>query len=154
MRIFFALFFVMLSVVTFTSCDSGGSSSFSIVGSTEASGDSMVFRGFASTTPEGTPTSFKVRLYKAYISENEDCSDPVLLEDHGEEGQEFDFFDSPTLFSEAPAPGTYNCLILIADDTMKFKADSVAVDAHVGCENTTDEYTFDIYRAGGEDAGQ
>lgn len=101
----------------------------------------------------GTPTSFKITLYKAWVSQNTDCSSPIVLQDYGASGQQFNMMDSPTLFSGNPPDGTYPCLILKFNDNMKFKANDVAVANHAGCANTTTEYTFDVYRDGESDDG-
>src|SRR6185436_17647901 len=101
----------------------------------------------------GSPTEFKITLYKIYISENADCSDPVLLTNYGSSGEQFDLFTNPTLFSGSPADGTYHCMILEFNDVMKFKADDEAVTAHAGCEDTDTEYSFDVYRDGEPDDG-
>lgn len=148
------LFASIVLSLSFTSCSSSDNGTFTIKGSSTGSGaaSTLRYKDFASTTPTGTPTSLKVTLFKAYISTNQDCSDPILVQDLGESGQEFDFLDSPTLFSGSIPAGTYNCLILVLNDTMRFKADQTAVNAHNGCNSTTDYYTFDVYRAGEDDS--
>lgn len=99
----------------------------------------------------GSPTSFTMTLYQAWISANADCSSPVLIEDHGAAGAVVELSSSPILFSGTPADGSYPCLILVASDNLRFTVDAIAVGAHLGCTDTTTVYTQDVYRAG--DAG-
>ena len=104
-------------------------------------------------TCSGSPTSFKMTLYQAWISTNADCSSPVLVQDHGAAGSEVDLSTSPTLFSGTPPDGNYPCLIIVASDNLKYRVDAVAVAAHPGCADTTTEYTHDVYREGESDDG-
>ena len=129
--------------------DSSSTSSSAFV----VKGSSSQMAKLHALVPSGSPTSFKVKIYSAYISENEDCSSPVLLKNFGTAGVEFDMYSSPTLFGANPPEGTYNCFILNISDNMKFKADATAVADHVGCTSTTVENTFDIYRDGDTDDG-
>jgi len=139
---------VSISLLALVGCDSGGTNTnFSIKGSRSA----VAINSMAII---GSPTSFKVRVYRAYLSTNTNCSDPVLLQDYGSSGQEFNMFTGPTLFTGSPAAGTYNCLIMEISDNLKLTVDQTAVNNHPGCQNTTTEYTHDVYRNGDSDDGQ
>lgn len=104
-------------------------------------------------TCAGSPTSFEMKLYQAWISANTDCSSPVLIEDHGAGGAVVELSSSPILFSGTPADGIYQCLILVASDNLIFTVNSDAVTAHAGCIDTTTINTQDIYRNGESDDG-
>lgn len=149
-------FLAFSAVIGISGC-SGDSESFRVKGSSSATGASensqIILRPYNSEDVAGSPTSFNVRVFKSYLSENADCSNAVLIDDKGDSGQVYDFYTSPTIFSASPTAGTYNCLILVIHDTMTFKADQTAVDAHEGCTDTTTENTFDVYRDGEEDDG-
>jgi hypothetical protein len=107
----------------------------------------------ACPTCTGSPTSFTMTLYQAWISANTDCSSPVLIEDHGAAGTVVNLSTSPTLFSGTPAAGSYPCLIIVASDNLKFTVNPTAVAAHVGCIDTTTINTHDTYRDGEPDDG-
>jgi hypothetical protein len=149
-----SLVLLLLGGFIFTGC-SDDAASFKVIGSSSASSRLQLadFLPVPGRVPSGTPTSFKITLYSAYIATGADCSNPLLIQDYGSAGQEFDMMASPTLFSGTPAAGTYHCLILKFKDNMKFKADATAVANHAGCTDTTTEYTFDIYREAGDDDG-
>lgn len=136
---------IMVAVVSCSSEESNRSGTFTVYGSPTAE-DSSRLDGRFQVTMGGSPTSLRSRMYAAWVSPNQDCSDPVLLEDHGSAGQEFDLFDNPTLFTGSPPDGTYPCLIVHQDDTVYFRVDSEAVATNEGCEDTTTEYWFDSLR--------
>lgn len=145
------LLLITLSVLS-VSCsddDEDSSNGFAIVGST-SSVSSFVPKILVNA---GSPTSFKLTVYKAYLSTSATCSNPVLLQDYGASGSEFNMFEAPTLFSGTPSGGTYNCLILEISDNLKIKVDATAVTTHAGCVDSTTEYTHDIYRQGDPDDG-
>ena len=107
----------------------------------------------ACPTCTGSPTSFTMTLYQAWISANTDCSSPVLIEDHGAAGTVVNLSTSPILFSGTPAAGSYPCLIIVASDNLKFTVNTTAVTAHVGCIDTTTINVHDTYRHGEPDDG-
>lgn len=126
------------------------------------SGGGLTIRGtggrssaLASVSTSGSPTYLLMTVYAAYISTSADCSNPILLEDHGSTGREIDMIggNGPTLFTGNPSSGTYPCIILKIKDTMNFKVDSTAVTDHPECTSTTTEHTFDVYRDGNSDDG-
>ncbi len=146
-------FFILGSfLLALIGCDSGSGGAFIIKGSNESSATGKTFR--AVDTPAGSPTTFNITLYKAWISPNADCSDPILLQDNGAAGLQFDMVGGPTLFTGNPPPDTYECLILELNDNLKFKADAAAVAAHSACVDTTTEFTFDVYRVDSDDTPQ
>lgn len=59
---------------------------------------------------------------------------------------EFNMVDNPTMFSAAPAVGTYNCMIMEMSDIIQFRPDMVAQNAH-GIEHCDESknYYFDIF---------
>jgi len=92
----------------------------------------------------GSPTSLKQTFYTAWISINEDCSDAVLLQDHGDAGKEIDFYNGDLIFSGSPADGTYKCIIIKSSDIQYFIPDAVAIAAWTHCSDTT--YTEDLFK--------
>ena len=138
--------------------DGGGSAgTFTIQGAVGAvtTTSLMEIEPMSATCPTciGSPTSFKMTLYQAWVSANTDCSSPVLVQDHGAAGSQVDLSTSPTLFSGTPAAGSYPCLIIVASDNLKFRVDTVAVTAHAGCTDTATEFIHDTYRDGESDDG-
>lgn len=149
MRRIFLSFFVVGLIFGFVACGSDSNSKIKIKGTGGAS------TALAILATSGSPTYLLITVYAAYASTHEDCSDPVLIQDHGSAGTAIDMFASggPTLFEGNPGPGTYPCLILKISDTMKFKVDSEAVTDHSACVSTDTEHTFDVYRDGNSDDG-
>lgn len=129
----------------------GGGASLEIRGSPTAPVVPAVV-GVGPWTGAGSPTSLGQVFYRAWVSENEDCSSPVLLEDHGDAGKAIDFYDEPVVFEASPAEGTYPCLIVEASDTMTFRPDAVAEAAHGSTVCTAGaEYEFDTFKVGDPD---
>ncbi len=118
-------------------------------------GISTASSGLASLATSGSPTYLQMRVYAAYVSASQDCSSPILVEDHGSVGRLVDMYEAggPTLFSGNPGDGTYPCVILKISDTMKFKVDATAVADHSACSSVDTEHTFDVYRDGNSDDG-
>lgn len=98
---------------------------------------------------QGSPTNFVIKLYAIYISENEDCTNPIKIADFGA-GKKFNLFESPTLFSRELASGTYQCLILKMSDNLSYKVNQDAVAGGEGplgsCIDTNTIHTGDIHR--------
>ncbi len=72
------------------------------------------------------PENLFTKVYKMYVSENADCSDPVLVMDAetvlGEALIPMDMLLGPTLGSGEIADGTYECIVLKMSDQMSFTA--------------------------------
>jgi len=102
--------------------------------------------------PIGSPTSTIFKMYALYISENDDCSAPALVQDYGTEGVDKDIFeDGVTLFRGDPTDGTYRCLIIKMSDNIRFKANQAAVSATGSPCVADQEYTIDVYRTDSND---
>ncbi len=99
-------------------------------------------------THYGSPTYEQVKLYTFWVSENPDCTSLVQLEDYGADGQSFDMFSNPTLFSGNPPDGTYNCIVIKLSDNMNFKP-AQSDGTGICVAGTT--YTYDIARGDGEE---
>jgi len=132
-KVCFALF---AFAFIFASC---GGSSYTVYSSASAT---------ATVTSEGStlgsPTALKQKFYTAWISENEDCSNASLLQDHGDAGKEVDFYSGDVIFSGSPADGKYKCIIIKSSDLQYFVPDAVAQETWTHCTNTT--HTEDIFK--------
>ena len=94
----------------------------------------------------GDPSSLTVGMYALYISQNADCSAPILVEDHGTTVQPKDFVGNPVLFSGSPANGSYKCLMIRMSDVLHFTPATTFGSCTAG-----QTYFGDIYRDGEND---
>ncbi len=107
----------------------------------------------------GTPTNVRIKMFAAYLSLNEDCSSPVLVQDYGA-GVEKSLSSGETLFSGTPPNGTYKCLIIKFSDQFKFNVAQADVawwqTNHSGsaCSSATTDFVFDAYRYDPADANR
>ena len=119
---------LVLSAIVFviTACNSSSdpAGTYTVKSSASATATSIYANVIGDTT--GSPTSLKQKFYAAWISPNEDCSSPVLLQDHGADGKIVEFYSGETIFSGSPADGTYKCLIIKMSDFQTFVPDAVA----------------------------
>ncbi len=144
LSIIFTLFFIL------TACGSGttsSSGSLTILGSDSATDTS---NDLVSATLGGSPSVLEISVYGLWISANEDCSDPVEVENDAT-ATVHDLVSGPTLFSGSPTSGTYPCIIIKMDDVITFSVDSEAVALNPACESTTAEHQHDIYRENSDD---
>jgi hypothetical protein len=74
----------------------------------------------------GAPTSVQVKMHAIYLSPYDNCSAPVLVQDKDVSSDYQEIMDSPTLFSNAVAPGSYRCMIVKMDDVTTFVPDNAA----------------------------
>jgi hypothetical protein len=89
----------------------------------------------------GTPTSVQVEMQAIYLSPNDNCSNPVLVEDKGASAGYQEIMNSPTLFSNTVAPGSYRCMIVKMTDVTTFVPDDVAQTSTGGvCASGTTYY--------------
>jgi hypothetical protein len=157
----FCALLILSASVTLSSCGDSdtsqgttfvlqGSASSAVLAWYQPALDALLARANAAA---GSPTSAKLTVHSVWLSPNGDCTDAVLVADNGAAPVESDLFLEPDLIAGFPAAGTYECLILEMNDTIKFKADAAAVAANAGCDDVATEYTFDIYRDGEEDDG-
>ncbi len=132
-------------------CAGGGSSgpdaSFTMYGSAHATAVSAGAR-LVGAYVGGSPTALKQVFYALWVSESADCSNPILVQDHGEAGKEVDYYADPVLFAASPPDGTYRCLVVRIGDTMRFTPDAAAESSFPGVCVAGDEYTFDVFRDG------
>lgn len=103
-------------------------------------------------TCTGGPERLLVKLYRAYISQNKDCTNPVLVTDNGSTGASVSL-GVDTLIAGNPEDGTYHCLILVMSDNLTFFPDAAAAAAFPSVCTQGTASTFDIYRTDSGDAG-
>jgi hypothetical protein len=98
------------------------------------------------------PTLLEAMAYEVWISENADCSSPILVADSGASPQWQDLVQNPVFFSAPLDPGIYRCLILKISDNLRFIPNQETED-ELGspCTVETNPYTIDIYRSGMND---
>ena len=111
-----------------------------------------VLPGTSSSLEAGTPTAMFIKVKRLWLLPAASCAPAAgkVLADYLVENRsdfaEFDMVSAPTLFSGAPAAGTYNCMILELSDIIKFRPDRVAQDAHTVAKcNVELDYYFDIF---------
>lgn len=100
----------------------------------------------ASSMAAGDPASLTLGTYALWISVNEDCSSPVLVEDHGAAVVNKDFVANPVLFTGTPPAGAYKCVAIRMSDIIRFTPASSFGTCVLGTE-----YAGDIYREGESD---
>ncbi len=138
------------SLVTLAACSTATdglapSANFTVHGSAAAApGTSAAMAAPSATT--GDPSSLTIGMYALYISANEDCSAPVLVDDHGATPQNKDFYSNPVLFSGSPAAGAYQCVAIKMSDVIRMKPATSFGNCVAGTE-----YAGDIYREGETD---
>jgi len=94
----------------------------------------------------GGASSVTIHLYALWISQNPDCSDPLLVQQHPAAGVDKDFMQAPVLFQGSPAAGSYQCVMLKMSDVLRMKPAST-----FGSCVANVEYSGDIYREGESD---
>jgi hypothetical protein len=65
-------------------------------------------------------SSAVLRVYRAYLSENADCSSPIVLVDNGDTPQPFDMMTNPKLGEGSIPAKNYRCLIIEMSDHITF----------------------------------
>jgi len=148
--------FVAASLVGVAACAGDGvngpGATFTVHGSAGAppvSGNRLVRNallvGASSNIPPeflvGDPAKVGIGMYALYLSENEDCSAPVLVDDNGVTPVDKDFVTHPVLFSGTPAAGTYKCVIFRMSDVVHFQSATASPNCHLDTD-----YAIDIYR--------
>jgi hypothetical protein len=121
-------------------------------------GDALVVKGsnvlptMATALEAGTPTEMYVKVKRLWLLPEASCkpeSGKTLsdyLVTNRETFEEFDLVQNPKLFTGSPIAATYNCMILEMSDTIKFKPDQVAQDAHgIECCDVSKDYYFDVF---------
>ena len=152
---FYSVLAIFVIILAISACSSTPSPTFTVKVSSSATETTSKLFNIVMPATIGSTTEQKITMYAIWLSTNEDCSAPVKFVDFGDAGQEFDFNQNPTVYSGSPADGTYKCLITEMSDVMKFKVDDVAVtNWGAACENTTTEYSYDIYRRADVDTDQ
>lgn len=87
-----------------------------------------------------SPTVATVKLYKAWMSPNGDCSSPVSFFDGGATPTAVDMVTGPTLGTGSLAAGTYRCVIFQMSDQVSF---TPAANDGTACVAGT-SYTIDV----------
>lgn len=113
--------FTLIALVGCNSSGGGGSSSRSDAKSSQAM---SIVTGVTGTANQEL-SSFKMTLYKVYVSENEDCSSLSELADFGSGGKTVDLMLGDSLVSADLLTGTYRCIAITMDRRFQFQPDSV-----------------------------
>jgi hypothetical protein len=115
--------------------------------------DTLVIRGAgrlptspAAKSPQGItsqldPASLQVGLYAIALSTQADCSDPIIIQDHGDTPVVVDLLSDPVIFSGSPPDGAYPCVIFKMSDVLHFST----ATSQDGCAAGVD-YVSDVYR--------
>lgn len=139
------LFLGMLAA--FTACDSSSTVSentFEVQGSDGTEAAAALIQGEFKSL--GSPSELTLNVYASWLSANEDCSDPILIEDNGTTPTPYDLTAQPTLFAGSPPDGTYPCFILKISDQITFTGDAAAIADNPACVDTSTPHTMDVYR--------
>lgn len=91
----------------------------------------------------GDPATFTLGMYAMWISQNDDCSAPVLVADYGSVSQPKQMLNGPILFAGSPPDGTYRCLVIKMSDVLAMTPATTFGDCVAGTN-----YSGDIYRDG------
>lgn len=91
----------------------------------------------------GDPATFTLGMYAMWISQNDDCSAPVLVADYGSVPEPKEMLNGPVLFTGNPPEGTYRCLVIKMSDVLAMTPATTFGDCVAGTE-----YSGDIYRDG------
>jgi hypothetical protein len=94
----------------------------------------------------GDPASIDIGMYALYISQNGDCSNATLVQDHGTQATVVDFMQNPVLFTGSPAAGSYACIGVKLSDVISFTPKT-----SFGYCDSTQTYAIDIYRSDNTD---
>ncbi|MBI1909669.1 MAG: hypothetical protein HYS22_05825 [Deltaproteobacteria bacterium] len=86
-------------------------------------------------------SSATVKMFKAWLSLNGDCSSPVAFINEPS-GKSFDFASNPTLGTGSIAAGTYKCFIIKISDNVSF---TPSANEGTACVAGT-SYTMDVCR--------
>jgi hypothetical protein len=153
---------ILLTLATLVACAKRESSegAFVLKGSASAQTESAkLFNGILdflgpksamAVATLGSPTEVRLNFYSVYLSENEDCSNPIIVQDYGNLPVQKNLSTGETLFEGNPPAGEYKCMILKMQDIVSFKPDAVAQAAWPGvCSEGL--HAFDIYRASSDD---
>lgn len=134
-------FLVILSIIL-VSCGSSNDN-FVLKGSVGASSSETAYAG--------SPAQFFVTITKVWLSENQDCSNPIVVKDLGENSETMDVMSNPTLLTAEVPSATYNCLIMQMYDTILFKTPTTLNNpgCHPHCQANT-LYGMDTFRDPGE----
>jgi hypothetical protein len=139
-----------------SSAGGGSEATLTIFGATtsQAALSSSALTMDLQTPPEegaGAAASLTIKLFALYVSPNTDCTDAVLVDDYGDEGNTVDMADNPTLFSGTIEEGDYPCVIIKMADTLSYRPDADAEEAFPELCDTDVTYTGDIYRANSDE---
>jgi hypothetical protein len=66
------------------------------------------------------PTTATLKIYGVAISANEDCSNATVV-GYNSSGTDYDFKQTPAIFTGTMAAGTYKCVILYMSSVINFK---------------------------------
>jgi hypothetical protein len=94
----------------------------------------------------GDPASLTIGMYALYISQNDDCSSPILVDDYGTTAADKDMVANPVLFTGTPDSGSYRCVMIKMSDVLRMKPATTFGSCVAGTE-----YSGDIYREGETD---
>jgi hypothetical protein len=94
-----------------------------------------------------TPSGFFLKVYKFAVSENADCSNPVVVYENATPDY-VDFTSDPTIASSTIKDGTYPCVIIEMSDAIRF----VPGETEGACTKGT-AYMLDVCADHGHDPG-
>ena len=86
-----------------------------------------------------TPTSARMTIYEFWAATKDDCSSPIKVYSNSE-GKTVDMMASPDIGSGPLAAGTYNCVILVMSDSLKFSNAATVESCTGGVEHTLDVF--------------
>lgn len=132
------LFLSTLSL-TLPACKSEDSSTDSVERVT------LTISGASSLSLGGDTEQATLKAYEFWIAKNSDCSSAVqVFED--EDGKEVDMNQGPEIGSGEVETGTYNCVIMVMSDTLKFTPKTTS-----GVCTAGEEFSLDVFQSRGED---
>lgn len=99
----------------------------------------------------GNAESLRIKMYKFYVAESANCTDPVLVYEN-DAPTYTSMSEAGTLFQEELSDGTYNCVIIVMSDHIKATPETnVGTACVAGVENTQD--VCQPYQGEGEEEG-
>jgi hypothetical protein len=100
----------------------------------------LSIKGASSLELAADTSSAKLTAYEFWISENETCDDPIQVFEDAD-GKEVDMLDGPSIGSGAVPAATYNCVIMVMSDQVKFVPATTTGVCEAG-----EEYALDVFR--------
>jgi hypothetical protein len=115
-------------------------------GSPPSSGGERTPQGIPPGALTGNLASLSFGVHALYLSTSADCTNLVLVEDHGANPVIVDLADGGVLFSASPADGTYPCVVMQVSDILHMRPATSFGDC-----DPAEEYSSDMYSDGETD---